>query len=80
MLYKEIIAVSSQIRIKHINTRTPCGQNVEFLGAFANLRKTTIRFVMFVCPNGIARLPRADFHKFDIWEFFENLCRKLKFY
>ena len=29
MLYKEIIAVCSQIKTKHINT--PCGQNVELL-------------------------------------------------
>jgi len=30
MLYKEIIAVCSQIRTKHINTAV-CGQNVELL-------------------------------------------------
>jgi hypothetical protein len=30
MLYREITAVCSEIRIKHINT--VCGQNVEFLG------------------------------------------------
>jgi len=78
MLYGEIIAVCSQIHTKHINTQ--CRRNVEFLGAFANLRKASIRFVMFVRPNGTARLPRADFHKFDIWEFFENLSRKFKFY
>ena len=29
MLYREIIAVCSQIHIKHINTL--CGQNVEFV-------------------------------------------------
>jgi hypothetical protein len=29
MLYREIIAVYSQIHTKHINT--PCGQNVELL-------------------------------------------------
>ena len=29
MLYREIIAVGSEIRIKHINTL--CGQNVELL-------------------------------------------------
>ena len=29
MLYREIIAVCSQIRTKHINTL--CGQNVEFV-------------------------------------------------
>jgi hypothetical protein len=39
MLYMEIIAVCSQIHTKHINTL--CGQNVEFLGAPAKLRKAT---------------------------------------
>jgi len=29
MLYREVIAVCSQIHTKHINT--PCGQNVEFI-------------------------------------------------
>jgi len=29
MLYREIIAVCSQIHTKHINT--PCGQNIELL-------------------------------------------------
>jgi len=38
MLYKEIIAVCSEIRTKHINTL--CGQNVEILGAFAKLQKS----------------------------------------
>jgi hypothetical protein len=31
MLYREIIAVCSEIHIKHINI--PCGQNVEFVSA-----------------------------------------------
>jgi len=34
MLYREIIAVCSQIHIKHINTL--CGQNVEFDNAHSN--------------------------------------------
>jgi len=32
MVYREIIAVCSEIHTKHINTL--CGQNVEFLGAY----------------------------------------------
>ena len=39
MLYREIIAVCSQIHTKHINTL--CGQNVEFLVAVAKLRKAS---------------------------------------
>jgi hypothetical protein len=46
MLYSEIIAVCSEIHTKHRNSL--CGQNVEFLGAFENLRKATISFVMSV--------------------------------
>jgi len=46
MLYREIIAVCSQIHTKHINTL--CGQNVEFLGALTEMRKATISFVLSV--------------------------------
>jgi len=49
MLYREIIAVSSQIHTKHINTL--CGQNVEFLGSFAAMRKATINFAPSVRPS-----------------------------
>ena len=37
MLYREIIAVCSEIHTKHINTL--CGLNGGFLGLFANCRK-----------------------------------------
>jgi hypothetical protein len=52
MLYREIIAVCSQIHTKHINTL--CGQNVELLvfkygTAFRSLREVT-------CPKYSARL------------------------
>jgi hypothetical protein len=45
MLYREIIAVSSQIQTKHINTLS--GQNVEFVnakrgGTYSNLEKLKI--------------------------------------
>ena len=33
MLYREIIAVCSEIHTKHINTRTLREQNVEFVSA-----------------------------------------------
>ena len=48
MLYREIIAVCSEIHTKHI--KTPCGQNVEFLGAF----KLHVR--LSVCPHVSTRL------------------------
>ena len=50
-----------------------------YLGSFAKLGRTTIRFVMLVrawdnsAPNG------RIFIKFDIWGIFENLSRKFKF-
>ena len=49
MLYREIIAVCSQIHTKHKNTLF--GQNVEFFGAFAKLRKAATVIVMSVCPS-----------------------------
>ena len=39
MLYREIIAVCSQIHTKHINTL--CGQNVELLDVKLVLQKVT---------------------------------------
>jgi hypothetical protein len=41
MLYREIIAVCSQIRIKHVNTR--CDQNAELLNVKLVVRKETAR-------------------------------------
>ena len=63
-------------------TYAPCAQNVEFLGAFAKLRRAIISFALSVClsvrptacnnsaPNGRISM------KFDIWVFFENLSRQ----
>jgi hypothetical protein len=48
MLYRKIIAVCSQIHTKDINTL--CVQNVQFLGAFAKLRKANNSFVMSIRP------------------------------
>jgi len=39
MLYREIIAVCSQIHTKHINTL--CGQNVEFVNVKPAVHKVT---------------------------------------
>jgi hypothetical protein len=59
---------------------------VQFLGAFAKLRKAIINCVISVhlsvhssvwnnsAPTGLI------FMKFDIWGFFENLSRKFKFH
>jgi len=45
MLYREIIAVSSQIRTKHI--KTLCGQNVELLNA---------KLVVHIVTTGLQRV------------------------
>ena len=57
-----------------------------FLGAFAKLRKATVRFVMSGCPfvrpsawKNSSPTGRI-FTKFDIWGFFENLSRKFTLY
>ena len=70
MLYREIIAVCSQIHTKHINTL--CGQNVEFSCAFEKLQEATISVVVPVCLsirlsawNNSAPTGRI-FMKFDI--------------
>jgi hypothetical protein len=49
MLYREIIAVCSQIHTKHINTL--CGQNVEFFCEIEKFRNANISFVVSVCPS-----------------------------
>jgi hypothetical protein len=56
MLYREIIAVCSQIHTKYTNTL--CERNVEILGALEIFRKPTISFVMSVC---LSRLPLDGF-------------------
>ena len=64
MLYKEIIALCSQIHTKHINTL--CGQNVEFFCVIAIFRNETISFVVSVCPSVVVEklcTNRKDFHK-----------------
>ena len=49
LLYGDIIAVCSEVRTKRINTL--CGQNVEFLGASAKLRKSAVIFIVSVRPS-----------------------------
>ena len=82
VLYREIIAVCSEINTKHINTL--CGQKVEFLGALAKLRKATVSFVN-VClsvyrpsfrPHGATRYPLDGFSLNLMFEYFSKVCRK----
>jgi hypothetical protein len=49
MLYRQIIAVCSQIYTKDINTLY--GQNVQLSDAFANLRKANNSLVMSIRPS-----------------------------
>ena len=41
MLYREVIAVCSQIHTKHI--KTPCGQNVEFMNVKPHIIASSFR-------------------------------------
>jgi len=53
MLYREVIAVCSQIHTKHINTL--CGQNVELPNVkLAVYILTTLRYIYW--PLGLIRL------------------------
>jgi len=49
MLYREIIAVCSEIHNKHINT--PCGQNVEFV---------SVKMVVNIVTTGICMTKRLN--------------------
>ena len=49
MLYREIIAVCSQIHTKHKNT--PCGQNVELLN---------VKLVVHIITSGLQRVKQND--------------------
>jgi len=53
MLYNEIIAVCSQIHIKHTNTL--CGQNVELLNVKPGGRESNHRALNFVIVTSIYR-------------------------
>jgi hypothetical protein len=52
MLYREIIAVCSQIHTKHINTL--CGQNVELLN---------VKLAVHILTTGLKLLPARSSHK-----------------
>jgi len=52
MLYREIIAVCSQIHTKHINT--VCGQNVELLSVKLVVNEVAVRMSMSVRHIGVA--------------------------
>ena len=57
MLYREIIAVCSQIHTKHINTL--CGQNVELLNVKLAVHTVVYSnvFPLFVCLTGLKNQP-----------------------
>ena len=75
MLRGKIIDVYSENRKKHI---THCEKNAEFLGAFANLRKATISFVISVRPHETTGLPRDGFSLTLIFEHFLKSVEKVK--
>ena len=80
MLYREIIAVCSQIHTKHITTL--CGQNVlvDLLAAFPKLRKAAIGFVMSFHPSTWNNSAPTGwtFMKFDIWVSLKKSAEKIQ--
>ena len=62
MLYREIMAVCSEIHTKHINT--VCGQKVEFQARSQNCEKRLLPSSrLSVPPNGTTLLSLKDFHE-----------------
>jgi len=59
MLYREIIAVCSQIHTKHINTL--CGQNVELLNVKMAVRIVTTECYR-ICPGVYFKFRALSFH------------------
>jgi len=72
MLYREIIAVCSEVHTKHINTL--CGQNGEFFGVFADLRKATKLPHGPLHPRGKTLLLLDGFLLNMIIEYFSKIC------
>jgi hypothetical protein len=56
--------------------------HIRFLGAFANVRKATVSFVMCVCPSewNNSSCTGRIFMKFDFSVFFENLSKIFSFH
>ena len=76
MLYREIIAVSSEIHTKQMNTLR--WQNAKLLGAFAKLGKSTISFVMSIRPS--VRMKQLGSHRTDSHEILYLKFKKKKFF
>jgi len=79
---KPIILLETSVTSRYIPTNPLFLQKVHILGEFAKLRKTTISFVMSVCPavrpstRNILPPTGRIFMKFYIWVLFENRSRK----
>ena len=82
MLYREVLAVSCEIRKKRINTSVV--KTKSFLGVFAALRKATVSSVLSVCVRPFAWMNLATtgriIVKFNICVFFTNLSRQFEFH
>jgi hypothetical protein len=76
VLFREVIALPCDSQEPECIL---CGENESFLGAFAKLRKATVRHVCLSACNNSA-LTGGIFMKFDIREFLENVLRKFKFH
>jgi hypothetical protein len=68
MLYREIIAVCSQIHTKHTNTL--CGQNVEMLNVKLAVHIVTSGVAMVICV--------VIFRSFGFFKFFSLVSEKIE--
>jgi hypothetical protein len=55
--------------MKQIEWPGLCGQNEEFLGAFAKLPKAIISFFVYICPSVTVRMEQLDSH----WKDFNKI-------
>jgi hypothetical protein len=71
-----------KLAMRYILTRESVGESLylQLLGAFAKLRKSTVSFVIPVCPSvrprGTTRLPLDGFPCNLMAEYFPKICRE----
>ena len=68
MLYREIIAVCSQIHTKHTNTL--CGQNVEISDAYTQKKKCETQLLALSCLSVSLVHTRRIFVKYHIEDYY----------
>jgi len=67
MMYREIMAVCSEIHTKHINTL--CGQNVELLN---------VKLAVHIVTTGLQRVVYKELYTFSTYRAVNTLCLSYK--